>query len=222
MERFRMPFKSFDDLLNNTSFKADESMPPYVHVFNSYFQTIISEIQMVKELTVRLNAVEEENKKLRCEIDQLKVRADDAEQRSRNSCLLVHGIQESDDENTDDLVMDVIKNKLNIELEDDKIIRTHRIGEKKAQMNTRATPSRPRPIIFKFSHFKERQKVYMAKKALKGTKIVITENLTKLRYDLYQAAKTKYGMKNCWTNEGRLHAKVNNRTLTIEKMSDII
>ena len=198
-------------------------MPAYVHLFNNYFKIIINEIKVVQDLTIRLNAVEVENTNLRTEIDKLKTRVDDQEQRSRNECLLVHGMDESDEEDTDEVVLNIIKDNLNIEIDSTDIVRSHRLGPKKrSQINTRATPSRPRPIIIRFLSFKKRQVVYKAKSLLKGKNIIITENLTQHRYQLYLAAKRKYGLKNCWSNEGRVFAKSNNRIITISNMSDIV
>ena len=70
---------------------------------------------------------------------------------------------------------------------------------------------------------KLRQEVYKSKKKLKSKNYVITESLTKTRYDIYNNAKTKYGNKSVWTNEGRIFAKLkNSKIITITGQSDPI
>ena len=46
----------------------------------------------------------------------MKKKADVQEQYSRRNCLLIHGLTETKTEDTDEMVLDVINNKLNIEL----------------------------------------------------------------------------------------------------------
>ena len=45
-------------------------------------------------------------------IDELENVADRQEQYSRRNCLLIHGIAETQDENTDQIVMNLVKDKL--------------------------------------------------------------------------------------------------------------
>ena len=40
---------------------------------------------------------------------------------------------------------------------------------------------------------------------MKGKGVVITENLTKERYNLYKKCQTKYGRDKCWTTDGNIH-----------------
>ena len=58
-------------------------------------------------------------------------KADDQEQYSRRTYLLIHGLTETKTENTDEVVLDVINNKLNIEMSQINIDRSHRLGKRK-------------------------------------------------------------------------------------------
>ena len=49
-------------------------------------------------------------------IDLLEKKSDDSEQYSRRNCLLVHGVEEKEQENTDNIVLNVMKEHLDIEL----------------------------------------------------------------------------------------------------------
>ena len=74
-----------------------------------------------------------------------------------------------------------------------------------------------RPIIFCLQWFNKRQEIFGKKKKLKGTGIRITENLTRIRYELYKQALQKFGKNNVWTMEGRVVIKLdggNKKSLT--------
>ena len=83
-------------------------------------------ISSVEFLTSKFDELEQERKKdeliksLQIEVSSLKVgvknvkKADDQEQYSRRNCLLIHGLTETKTEDTDEIVLDAINNKLNI------------------------------------------------------------------------------------------------------------
>ena len=50
---------------------------------------------------------------------------------SRQNCLLIHGVEENSNEDTDKLVLNIIKNDLEINLTEVAIDRTHRNGDPK-------------------------------------------------------------------------------------------
>ncbi|KAK3753059.1 hypothetical protein QZH41_005504 [Actinostola sp. cb2023] len=66
---------------------------------------------------------------------------DDIEQYSRRNSIRISGITENKDENTDELVMKTIKEKLNIDITTNDLDRSHRVGLRK--------PGKPRQIIVK-------------------------------------------------------------------------
>ena len=115
-------------------------------------------------------------------IDKLVNLVDRQEQYLRHNCLLVHGIVETNDENTDDLVLKTINEKLDINITESEIDRSHSIGTKK-------DGRRPRPIIVKLMSYNTREKVFAGKRKLKGTRVSITENLTAKRME--QLNKTR-------------------------------
>ena len=84
---------------------------------------------------------------------------DRQEQYSRRNCLLIHGIDEENQENIDEVVINV----LNKDRKPDK--------------------SKPRPIIIKFSRYNVRAKIFKNKRKLKGKRISVTEGLTKTRME---------------------------------------
>ena len=87
-------------------------------------------------------------------INNIETRLDDEEQRSRNSCLPIHGV-ENDSHNTDQQALFVINNLMG--LPDIKIVdiqRTHRLGPPIKRRNTPPANVRPRPLVVKFTNFR--------------------------------------------------------------------
>ena len=70
------------------------------------------------------------------------------------------------------MVLDVINNKLNIEISQISIDGSHRLGKQKGP------GQKPQAIIVKFTRYKDRHPVFSNKKLLKGTGISVTESLT--------------------------------------------
>ena len=99
--------------------------------------------------------------------------------------------------------MDVIQNKLETDVKKEDISRSHRLGKRNNDRNK----GKPRPIIMRFLSYRQRKKVFDAKKKLRGQKILITENLTKKRYLLLQKWFEHYGKKCVWTLDGRIFCK---------------
>ena len=121
---------------------------------------------------------------------------DQQRQYSRRNCLLIHGVEENSNEDTDKLVLD--KNDLEINLTEVAIDRTHRIGDPKKKKK------KAQPIIVKFVRYYDRKEVFSEKKYLKGKGISITESLTNFRMKKLEEAREKYGFKNVWSIDGRI------------------
>ena len=74
-----------------------------------------------------------------------------------------------------------------------------------------------RTIIIEFLRYNDRNRVFRKKKKLKGQKISITENLTKIRMDKLRETKETYGFTNVWKNDGKILFKSNsNAKLQVE------
>ena len=93
-------------------------------------------------------------------------------QYSRHNCLSLHGILEGQRENTDDLVLETLNEKMHVDLTFSDLDRSHRIGQKKASSN------KPRPLIIKFVSYNTIKTIFSNKKRLNGTQVSITESLT--------------------------------------------
>uniref|UniRef100_A0A1Y1NGB3 Uncharacterized protein n=1 Tax=Photinus pyralis TaxID=7054 RepID=A0A1Y1NGB3_PHOPY len=143
---------------------------------------------------------------LKCEnnsksITLLNNKIDDLEQRSRRSNLRLFGVKELQNENTDEAVIHILNDKLNLNLTINDIERSHRVGA--------LSPNKIRAIIIKFNNYRIRQLVYSSKSKLKGTALVLREDLTARRHKKYMELQGVYGKSNCWTRDGNVLFKVN-------------
>ena len=101
--------------------------------------------------------LKEEETYLRGKVDDVTAETDRQEQYSRRNCLLIHGLPESKNENTDILAMEVIETKMNLKITVNDIDRTHRIGKPKNN-------GKPRPVVIKFVRYNDKKKVFSSKK----------------------------------------------------------
>ena len=141
----------------------------------------------------KLTAFDSNNKALSDEMDAL-------EQYSRRNCLLFHGVPETDADTTDS-VISLCQGKLDVNVTCELVDRSHRLGQR------HVGPSgeyKPRPIIVKFRSYEMRSSVFSTKRRLKGTKYVVTENLTRRRNDLLKKVRSLDTVSCAWTTDGRI------------------
>ena len=193
------------DVLKNSHIKGEkqldsvnESIKHLSDRFDAYEEERDKQNKKIKVLEEKVEKLENENKALSESVDDL-------EQYSRRNCLLLHGVKETDDENTDDIIIKTICEEMGVEVREEDLDRTHRIGR------ANRSDGKARPIIIKFARYAVRNAVYKNKKKLKGKRFLITESLTENRVKALKATQTKYGTTNVWTSDGRIFYKCNNK-----------
>ena len=223
-----MGSENLDELLTKLNTVAhDGSTPEWASLLIDCFKGLIGALKENAQQSSLVAELKSEVTHLRDEIKVIKTSMDDFEQRSRNDCLVLHGIPEANTnvrENTEKIVQENIEQHLGIKLDDRAIKRCHRLGQYKNQRSTRTNRAIPRPIIFRLAYFPLRQEIFGTKKKLKNTGITITENLTRLRYDLYKKALLKFGKGNVWTTEGRIMVKIDGEKksfTTLEELEEL-
>ena len=132
--------------------------------------------------------------------------------------LLIHGIDEKKDENTDEIAIKVAE-KVGVRITKSNVNRSHRLGPRKKPSNN--VPVKPRPIILSLISYEHKKAIYDAKKKLKGTKTVITESLTKDRFDLYQKCRSMCGNTNTWTYDGKIWCWSDDEKVCVESDEDL-
>ena len=226
----------------------DPAVPTWAKVLVNIFQDLVVKrqeadmlnIEKIVEIEITTKAVKDEMDQLRTENRIMKIKMaalqdelDAAEQYSRRNCLIFHGLPEEQGELTSDKIMNIVHNQLKIPNDADTgvikrdIDRSHRLGKFNKLASGRQTRSAanqaPRPIIVKFKGYDTRSAVFNVKRELKGTNIMITENLTKTRYALLKKCIEKLGKGKVWSYDGRITSKLSNNTYTvIDSESDLL
>ena len=178
--------------------------------------------ETIKERDNRITALEST-------VHDLQVKLDDQEQYSRRESLRVDGIAERENESTDQLILELCNQQLNVEppLQLQDIARSHRTGDR-ANIGKRA-------ILVKFNSYRIRNQVIRARRQLKTVNdsrrtdgqapIYMNEDLTRRRAHLaYQARSLKKTKRisDTWTWDGLIRVKdLHNRVHTIQKESDL-
>ena len=184
--------------------KVTESLDALSKKIDELETEIKNKDEKIQLLENRVEILEEEKESQGKEIDDL-------EQYSRRNCLLLHGVVKTNAECTDDIIIKTCAEELGIDVKQEDLDRSHRLGKVKRNDN------KPRPIIVKFARYAVRNKVFSNKKKLKGKKLLITESLTVYRMKLLDEARQKYGVRNVWTYDGRVMYKENNEISVCKK-----
>ena len=121
-------------------------------------------------------------------------------QYSVRNCLLFHGIKEEKDEDTDSIIINIVKEEMDIDILPNDLDRSHRTGNPKAK-------KKERPIIVKFVRYNLRHNIFKNKKLLNRKGVSITESLTKDRMAKLNEARETYGFRNVWTSDGKIFFK---------------
>ena len=128
----------------------------------------------------------------------------DSQQYTRRNSIRVFGVPESAPgrkEDTDEVVCDLFQRKLGMAVSVSEICRTHRLTSKSGgNTNERL----PRPIIVKFTAYNTRRCVFTMKRRLKGSGLVVKEDLTSYNAKMLKQAQHTHGMRNVWTVNGQI------------------
>ena len=96
--------------------------------------------------------------------DELQNKIDRQEQCFRRNCILIHGIAENKEEDTDQQAIDFINYNLDSKIDKIGIDRSHRIGR------YNKTKKKVRSTIVKFGRYNVRGRVFREKRKLKVTR----------------------------------------------------
>jgi hypothetical protein len=182
-----------DTLVNRLTEKIKEAVEVAVRTAMTAVNEELASLRgEVANLTRRLTAAETD----------LANRTDDLEQYQRRNNLRVFGIRETEKEDTDQLIVELCRDKLGIDLPEAALCRSHRVGRKSEPAAD--GKRKHRPIIVRFTSYRYRRLVFDAKKKLKGSGITVKEDLTARRLEVLQRAAAIHGQRNTWTLDGRV------------------
>ena len=134
--------------------KVTESLDALSKKIDELETEIKNKDEKIQLLENRVEILEEEKESQGKDIDDL-------EQYSRRNCLLLHGVVETNAECTDDIIIKACAEKLGIDVKQEDLDRSHRLGKVKRNEN------KPQPIIVKFARYAVRNKVFSNKKNLR-------------------------------------------------------
>jgi len=161
---------------------------------NDTFRQIITDAVSLA-FAKNLSDLEDEVKSLREENKLLHEQIEMQEQYSRRNCLLIHGIPAKSKENTDEQAKTFFQEHLGIQINDDEIDRSHRLGKASG------------PIIVKLVRHNTKHLLFSNKKKLKGKKYLITESLTAKRKEFLKKMKDLQSAKTIisyWNIDGQI------------------
>lgn len=154
---------------------------------NDKFDSLLLKTDVLQE---KVNTLQAENNDLRKRMNRL-------EQNQRMRRLRFTGVREGDKEDVMQSITHLLTNKLNLASSDIHIEKCYRIPVK--------DKNKVRPVIIDFSTQKCRDLVYNRKNKLRGSTIIINEDLTQFNYKLLNSCKSTFGQKNVWSRNGRIY-----------------
>ena len=180
---------------------------------SSHQKMMDEQMAEIQSLKVDLKKLQAENEKLKPALKEAQENLVALENYTRRENLRFMNIPESRGENCQDIIYDVLKNDLKMNIQDIRFHAVHRVG--KPQSNG-ATPARPRPIIARFAVREDRDAVFNVKNRLKSSarhsEAYITQDFAR---EIQKERKTLIQSMFAAKQAGRV-AKVVNRSLFID------
>lgn len=170
----------------------------------------------VIEMQEKISQQQTEITELKTQCARLNNTVNQMERRSRNLNVRVFGITESRGEDLERKVVDVINSKLEANISVADIEQCYRIN------STSNNSGKPAPIFLRFSRLKYKETLLRDRKRLKGTDIVITEDLMPGVYELFKNARKELGRRKVWTLNGRIFTMSGNVKVEISSRDDVI
>ena len=168
---------------------------------------------------------------LKEELAETKAQLNNLEQYSRRLCLDVSGIPETDNEDTDRLIMDTAK-LAGVEIRKEDIDRSHRVGAVK--------PGKTRTLLVRFVSYAKREAFYGARRRLRqpqsfegssvtaavASKVFVADNLTREnQFILFKARQYRKEGKifSAWSDVGKLKVRLRegSSTTVIRSLDDL-
>ena len=207
--------------------KSDHTLGSLTFISNEYDDFSMKLKKFTREnqsITANINFLNGKIASLNDKQNTTEQQLDGLEQYGRRENLEIHGIPESRNESTNNIVKRIAE-KLKLKLSDRDISTSHRIPKSKSDLHP--------PIIVRFSNRDKRNEIFSNRPKSASSlfnanseNYVIKENLTKFRKFLYgEAYKTKiaFNFKFLWTWQGQILLRKNDtsKIFKISSLSDL-
>ena len=174
-----------------------------------------------------IDELRHENEYLHNKIAQIERKADQAleqshqnAQYSRRNNLRFFGVKEERVEDVTAVLTDIVKNKLKIDdFTPSDIDIAHRLGN----TDPKEKDPKPRCIIARFVRRTMRDKIIKSRKRLAGSRMAITDDLTKRNMQLLAAVKKHEAVEDAWPQDGRIMVciKKSKKIASVSSMIDL-
>ena len=166
------------------------------------------------ELTNSLAAAEREREKLEVLLKEEREAVRELEQYGRRDNIKIYGLREGGRgdsetaEETIEAVKELFKEKLGVTVEKQDIANAHRLGKKEG--------GRERSVIVRFVRRTVKEQVITKRRALKGTKVVIADDLSPYYNGLFHEVREAMGPRNVWTAGGQVFTRLRGRVRRVD------
>ena len=131
-------------------------------------------------------------------------RLDELEQYSRRNAVRLLGVEENSVEDCEKISREILKDRLAVDIKIHQIDRAHRVGRKQQEGT--------RDILIKFTSYRYKKKVIEKRCGLKGSGLMLVEDLTRSRAKLLKKTLECSRVQFAWTADGRILAKLKDST----------
>nr|XP_023028344.1 uncharacterized protein LOC111516412 [Leptinotarsa decemlineata] len=169
--------------------------------------------QQIDRISAEVSTLESKIFDIQGENEELSKKVEDLEQKLRLDQLRFYCVPETDNGILKANLEKIFSSKLAVS--DPNIKQCYRISKHQGK-------SKPRPVIIKFGSVQHRNAVFSVKRQLKGSNMVLAEDLIKSRFGLLNFAKDKLGKNNVWTNNGNLFTVVDGKRTLLKTEEAIL
>nr|CAI5827692.1 unnamed protein product [Callosobruchus analis] len=169
--------------------------------------------QKVKDNSAVILELKDEANMLKYENEALSQKYDQLDQFTRSNNIRIFRLKEKPQEDVTTEVINLLTSHLGVTINADDIYSCMRVGKK--LNNT------PRGILVKFLKPNIKRNIYKNKKMLKGSGVVIKEDLTENRLKLMDAAIERTTLRSVWSSDGTIYASKGGKVIVIKNKSDL-
>lgn len=184
--------------------------------------------KLLVDITSDIDKIKKSIEKMKETQEEQAVMIDDIDQDRRFPYLLLHGLAEDlEGEHPPKFmaakIAEVLKKKVNLpNITEYEISDCYRLGKYNKGATTSDGRAKCRPVLVRFTRLVVRREVWLRKKQLKGTGLLLTEFLTPQRQELLRAARAAAGDRKAWSYNGVIYMLgQDDKKVKINKISDI-
>ena len=177
-------------------------------------ELIVSEIydSITLEYNVKFEKIEKLFSSLDSQIQSLELRVatieeklDDYEQERLLDSLVFFGVKQDPGNDLGTTVLDIVK-RMGVNVQKEQLLSVNRFRLPNAARNIQ-TPTTVAPVLVKFATKDTAYNIFRAKSKLAKSGVFVTEYLTKMKKAIFEGARNRYGVKNVWSDRGRVYKR---------------